>query len=203
MKAVLSRDSHDCCADSAGCLPADVLSVRSPLVSGRDPDGRPYRLVCNDIYLNHVRIAAPAVWLPAVVESLFADGEHFMFTCGCGDPGCAWIFEGVHVQHRRERIDWLVPDPVQLPLDMPIADVEKPRRKRYLRFSIDPDQACQAVCASLEQNMRGLWALHGGDPSVPHYVGDDNLTPCMFNVRTLRWLVRRMDMRWVGPRSMA
>jgi hypothetical protein len=30
-----------------------------------------------------------------LTEALTREGEHFIFTCGCGDAGCAGIFEGV------------------------------------------------------------------------------------------------------------
>lgn len=30
-----------------------------------------------------------------LAEALTLDGEHFIFTCGCGDAGCAGIHEGV------------------------------------------------------------------------------------------------------------
>ena len=30
-----------------------------------------------------------------LAEALTSEGEHFIFTCGCGDAGCAGIFEGV------------------------------------------------------------------------------------------------------------
>ena len=30
-----------------------------------------------------------------LAEALTSEGEHFIFTCGCGEPGCAGIFEGV------------------------------------------------------------------------------------------------------------
>lgn len=204
MKAVSSRDEYDCCADSAVCLPADALSVRSPLVSGRDSEGRPYRLSCNDIHVNGTRLEGPAVWLPSVVTSLFAEGEHFLFTCGCGDPGCEMIFEGVHVQRRRHRIDWLVPDPIHLPPEVPLENLGKPRRKGYLSFSFDRRQAEDAVRASLEQNLRGLRSMHGDYPTRRDLDCDNNgLTPYMFRVSALRSLVRQMGMRWTGPRVLA
>jgi len=30
-----------------------------------------------------------------LAEALTSEGEHFIFTCGCGDAGCVGIFEGV------------------------------------------------------------------------------------------------------------
>ena len=31
----------------------------------------------------------------SLAQALQREGEHFIFTCGCGEPGCAGIFEGV------------------------------------------------------------------------------------------------------------
>jgi hypothetical protein len=31
-----------------------------------------------------------------LAKALTREGEHFIFTCGCGEPGCAGIFEGFH-----------------------------------------------------------------------------------------------------------
>lgn len=33
--------------------------------------------------------------LRCLANALTRDGEHYIFTCGCGDCGCAGIFEGV------------------------------------------------------------------------------------------------------------
>ena len=33
-----------------------------------------------------------------LAEALTSEGEHFIFTCGCGEPGCAGIHEGVRSQ---------------------------------------------------------------------------------------------------------
>jgi hypothetical protein len=30
-----------------------------------------------------------------LADALTREGEHFIFTCGCGEPGCVGIFEGV------------------------------------------------------------------------------------------------------------
>lgn len=31
-----------------------------------------------------------------LAKALTREGEHFIFTCGCGEPGCAGIHEGFH-----------------------------------------------------------------------------------------------------------
>jgi hypothetical protein len=39
-------------------------------------------------------------------QSLRGDGTYFVWTCECGDPGCAGYFEGVEVRHRDGCVDW-------------------------------------------------------------------------------------------------
>ena len=50
--------------------------------------------------------------LPHLVRSLHFEGEYYIFTCGCGEAGCAGIFEGVHVSFEGDLIKWLVRDPI-------------------------------------------------------------------------------------------
>lgn len=47
------------------------------------------------------------------VDSTKRDGEYFLVTCTCGEPGCAGIFDGVLVTHEGELVRWKVPNPIQ------------------------------------------------------------------------------------------
>ncbi len=42
-------------------------------------------------------------------------GAYWIFTCGCGDAGCAGIFEPVYVGHGQKVIQWHIrePDPAR------------------------------------------------------------------------------------------
>ena len=40
-----------------------------------------------------------------------ADGEYFFLTCGCGEPGCAGLFEPIKVTSDAEKIHWHVTKP--------------------------------------------------------------------------------------------
>ncbi len=39
-----------------------------------------------------------------LTEALTREGEHFIFTCGCGDAGCAGIFEGVRSRISEDQV---------------------------------------------------------------------------------------------------
>ena len=51
--------------------------------------------------------------LPILVDSLYLEGEHFIFTCGCGNPGCAQIDKGIIVSLDKNFIHWQVRDPIR------------------------------------------------------------------------------------------
>ena len=55
---------------------------------------------------------AHAVDLEALARSLYEPGEHNIFTCGCGDAGCACIVEGVCVVHELGIVRWRMRSPV-------------------------------------------------------------------------------------------
>ncbi len=52
-----------------------------------------------------------------LARSCFGEGEHFIFTCSCGDPGCGGIERGVivldYLMYYGECIRWLVPVPIE------------------------------------------------------------------------------------------
>jgi|GEM_PF-3714356 len=45
----------------------------------------------------------------ALYNSMREAGEHFIWTCSCGVPGCAGITTGVYVSHTPEAVIWQVP----------------------------------------------------------------------------------------------
>lgn len=50
--------------------------------------------------------ACNRVSLQALVSSARDPGKYFIFTCGCGDPGCGGFFKGIEVEHHGETIRW-------------------------------------------------------------------------------------------------
>ncbi len=47
----------------------------------------------------------------ALVASARAQGGYYVGNCGCGNPGCAGIWDPVQVRHDGDRIEWTVPHP--------------------------------------------------------------------------------------------
>lgn len=46
------------------------------------------------------------IHLPLLIQSLHEPGAYDIFTCDCGEGGCAGIFEGIHVTHEGELVHW-------------------------------------------------------------------------------------------------
>jgi len=47
----------------------------------------------------------------SLVRSAHEQGDYFIFTCGCGDAGCAGLFAPIQVKHDAESITWHITEP--------------------------------------------------------------------------------------------
>lgn len=65
-----------------------------------------------------------AQWVDPVdlAMSVGMTGQHFVFTCSCGDPGCVGIDEGIHVTHTEREVRWKVRNPLSWKPDEPLPD---------------------------------------------------------------------------------
>jgi len=50
--------------------------------------------------------------LSSLIDSLYIEGNHDIFTCKCGDSGCAGIDDGVLASFDKDLIHWQVRDPM-------------------------------------------------------------------------------------------
>ena len=50
--------------------------------------------------------------LHELIASKEADGEFYIITCWCGDPGCAGIWQGIRVRHDSGMVQWHVLEPL-------------------------------------------------------------------------------------------
>lgn len=84
-----------------------ILDTRSEKLDGK------IREVSQRIRIDNVELNPQyAVCLSSLVESLYGEGEYYIFTCGCGSSGCVGIQEGVKVTHRSNLINWKVRNPI-------------------------------------------------------------------------------------------
>lgn len=58
----------------------------------------------------------------ALVASAGAPGEHYIFTCNCGNPACLGIDEGVTVTHTATEVQWKLRQPIAWPAEESLPD---------------------------------------------------------------------------------
>lgn len=60
-----------------------------------------------EIWIDGAHLDEPhPIHLPLLIQSLHEPGAYDIFTCDCGEAGCAGIFEGIHVTHEGELVRW-------------------------------------------------------------------------------------------------
>jgi hypothetical protein len=81
--------------------------------------------------------------LTSLVKSCQWSGPLDIFTCSCGEPGCAGIFQGIEVRHAHSAITWKCPDPLSVSEDTP--DLWEHGVTTFEHFSFNPDQYMNAI----------------------------------------------------------
>lgn len=87
--------------------------------------------------------------LTSLVKSCQWTGELDIFTCSCGAPGCAGIFQGIEVGHTRDAISWKCPKPLSINEDMP--DFWEHGVTTFEYFTFSPDQYIDAIDAGVKR----------------------------------------------------
>lgn len=90
------------------------LEVRIQEVESRGPDGSLRPQVKIELLIDGqvpVELAEVCIEPCALLASSLREGEFFIGTCGCGEPGCAGVWHGIEVQHGHSVIRWGVPIP--------------------------------------------------------------------------------------------
>ncbi len=104
-----------------------------------------------------------AIDLAELVKTLEDDGEFFIITCTCGDPGCAGIMEGVKVHHNGKMVYWQ--------FRIPQVDLENVRTAAFMQ-----DNYVRAIQDSLAQFIE-LYKLHQGAEIVPYLLRERIMLP--------------------------
>jgi hypothetical protein len=81
--------------------------------------------------------------LTSLVKSCQWSGELDIFTCSCGEPGCAGIFQGIEVEHTQDAITWRCPKPLSVSEDTP--DLWEHGVTTFEHFTFVPDQYIDAI----------------------------------------------------------
>jgi hypothetical protein len=88
----------------------DTLTLNFRVQKADDEEGAD--LLVPELKINNELLTDFVVDTPELVKSISVSGEYFIFTCGCGDSGCADIDNGIIVDHKDGVIKWLIPDPI-------------------------------------------------------------------------------------------
>jgi len=87
--------------------------------------------------------------LTSLVKSCQWSGELDIFTCGCGQPGCAGIFQGIEVGHSHKEITWKCPNPLSVSEDTP--DLWEHGVTTFEHFAFEPEQYINAIDSGIKQ----------------------------------------------------
>lgn len=90
------------------------------------------------------------IHLPLLIQSLHEPGAYDIFTCDCGEGGCAGIFEGIHVMHEGELVHW---------------DFRRPQSEGLIEPSMGE---WRDIATPVQLTFRRSQMMH----AVQHYLGD-------------------------------
>lgn len=111
-------------------------------------------VITQQIWVDGIYIDEPhAVDVSELVRSLFRPGEYFFFTCGCGEPGCAGIWDGFKVRHVPGKILWHFRRPVSQP-DNDLAENDEFDQRTsvtsVVEYAFDREQFAAAMDSALK-----------------------------------------------------
>lgn len=132
----------------------DVLQISVQIESAaEEPE---YRLLVPEIRINGERVGEGfAIDMSALTASTQRSGEFYIFTCGCGDSGCAGIDDGVIVLYRCDTISWLIPDPLSTRLPQPSWIRQRPSRASvYRKYWFSSRSYRRKIAAALAEAKR-------------------------------------------------
>ncbi len=87
--------------------------------------------------------------LTSLVKSCQWSGGLDIFTCSCGQPGCAGIFQCIEVGHTQDAITWKCPKPLSVSEDTPDLWGNGVTTFEHLTFS--PDQYIDAIDSGIKR----------------------------------------------------
>lgn len=90
------------------------FAVDVRLIDDVGPDGSPRPRVKIELRIDGrlaAELASVCIEPCALIASASREGEFFIGTCGCGEPGCAGVWHGIQVQHSNGFARWEVHQP--------------------------------------------------------------------------------------------
>lgn len=124
--------------------------------------------------------------LIALVQTCQCSGEFYIFSCGCGEPMCAGINDGIHVEHLPDAVIWRFYEPISGKDYEDLNDDEWEAIKRPVEYVFEPNQYLEAIISGLLE-IKGLAISSARPIELAIYDLDVakiiNLEPLVFSAR--------------------
>lgn len=101
------------------------------------------------IMIDNIEYSSWGYSFTSLFDSISKDGEYYIFTCSCGTPGCAGIFNGVIVIHEENHIIWKVPDPISIDTDD--ENYNEDDEVKYKTYTFDKNQYAGSIISAIEK----------------------------------------------------
>jgi hypothetical protein len=125
-------------------------------------------MVVQQIWIDGIHLAEPhMVNVSELVRSLDSSGEFYIFTCECGTPECARIYDGIQVSHVSGKMLWHFRQPVsESDNDLPEDEALELRlsTSKLVEYDFDRNQFIQAI----DKALRELKSMPGNTAYSPY-----------------------------------
>ncbi len=144
-------------------------------------------LINQSVLINGENIAPEnSIDLRQLAKSCQLSGEFYVVTCGCGEPGCAGIWDGIQVSHFPDRICWEVPELISVG-NLNEEEYARHRINRTFRqYAFNPASYLAAVQAGLREAKHMLFGDFQPVECSPYGLDPDDLLdldPVVFTQR--------------------
>ena len=86
-----------------------------------------------------------------LAKSCQSTDELFIFTCGCGEPMCAGIGEGIQVEHLPDAVVWRFSEPLSDKDYADLSDDEWKAMKQHVELRFDPERYHSAIATGINK----------------------------------------------------
>lgn len=101
------------------------------------------------LQINGIEFHPAQIDLTSLVKSCQWSGELDIFTCSCGSPGCAGIFQGIEVEHAHDAITWRCLKPLSVNGDL--QEIWAHGAATLEHFTFSPDQYIDAIDSGIKR----------------------------------------------------
>ena len=86
-----------------------------------------------------------------LARSCQSSGEMYLVTCGCGEPMCAGIGDGINIKHLSNAVVWHFKEPLSDKEYDDLGDEEWEAMKNPIEFRFDPEDYLSTIIAGIKE----------------------------------------------------